>query len=393
MKAYLLPRLRARWKRWLLRLALIAFALGAGGFLLAASGIISIKASSGHWAITNWFLQFSKSRSMATHTIGTEVPSLDKPWRIMKGAGHYETACMPCHGSPAQPQPRVAEYMLPPPPGLSHIIEKRDAAELYYVVKHGIKFTGMPAWPAPHRDDEIWAVVAFLREMAKLDAPAYQELAIGPGRQTDGAPIESLKQPGGAPRAVLQSCARCHGVDGLGRGSGAYPVLAGQRREYLRASLEAYARKERHSGVMGVVAAGLTDQTMDELAAFYAGLPAGRGTSRSQDADAIARGREIALNGIPQSRVPPCIECHGPRAGPRNPHYPILNGQYPGYLALQLELFRKRHRGGTKYAHLMHFVAGNLTPEEMQDAAQYFSSLTAAGDSGTNNSTRTGRAP
>jgi cytochrome c553 len=375
MNVLQLPKLRAGWKRWPLRLALLALALGVCGFLLAASGIIPIKASSGHWAITEWFLQFSKTRSIATHTIGVKVPSLNEPWKILKGAGHFETACAPCHGSPAQPQPRVAEYMLPPPPGLTNIIGKRDAAELFYIVKHGIKFTGMPAWPAPHRDDEVWAVVAFLREMPKLDAAAYHELAVGPGRQAEGAPIENLQPPREAPRAVTQSCARCHGEDGLGRGTGAFPVIAGQRREYLRASLHAYARHGRHSGIMGAVAAGLSDKAIDELAAYYAGLPPGRARSRSPDAGAITRGQKIAFHGIPQSRVPPCIECHGPREGPRNPHYPILAGQHAEYLTLQLELFSKHHRGGTKYAHLMHFVAGHLTPEQMRDVAAYFASL------------------
>lgn len=367
---------RAGGKRWLLRFALLALVLGVGGFLGAASGIIPIKASAGHWAVTQWFLQFSKARSVATHTIGTKVPSLDEPWKILKGAGHFETACAPCHGSPARPQPRVAEYMLPTPPRLQQINEKFDPAELFYIVKHGIKFTGMPAWPAANRDDEVWATVAFLREMPKLDAEAYRELALGAGRQTEGAPIEDLQQPRKAPRAVTQSCARCHGFDGLGRGTGAFPKLAGQTPEYLRASLEAYALKQRHSGVMGPVAAGLTVQAMDELAAFYAQQHAPRAASSTgHDEAAITRGRDIALHGIPQKRVPPCIECHGPREGPRNPFYPVLAGQYADYLVLQLELFSKEHRGGTKYAHLMHYVAGHLTTNQMRDVSAFYESL------------------
>src|SRR5687768_7003788 len=58
-----------------------------GGFLGAASGIIPIKASSGHWAITRWFLQFSKQRSVATHTLGMESIPLDEPSLVLKGAG------------------------------------------------------------------------------------------------------------------------------------------------------------------------------------------------------------------------------------------------------------------------------------------------------------------
>ena len=51
--------------------------LAVGGLLLSASGIVSIKASSGHWRITKWFLNFSMSRSVETHSMGIEAPLLD----------------------------------------------------------------------------------------------------------------------------------------------------------------------------------------------------------------------------------------------------------------------------------------------------------------------------
>lgn len=143
------------WKRWLLRGTVLAAVLAAGGFLVAASGIVPIKASSGHWAITAWFLNFSSERSVSTHTIGMSAPPLDDPGLVLRGAGHYETACRPCHGSPVLPQPRVARGMTPPPPYLPPAIPRWEPEELFYIVKHGIKFTGMPAWPAQERDDEV----------------------------------------------------------------------------------------------------------------------------------------------------------------------------------------------------------------------------------------------
>jgi cytochrome c553 len=65
---------------------------------------------------------------------------------------------------------------------------------------------------------------------------------------------------------------------------------------------------------------------------------------------------------------------------PRNPAYPLVAGQYADYLVLQLELFKKQHRGGTAYAHLMHTVAVRLTPEQMRDVALYYASLDSASD-------------
>jgi mono/diheme cytochrome c family protein len=121
-----------------------------------------LKASSGHWAITAWFLHFTMRRSVATHSPGLQAPALDVPRLVLQGAGHYETGCRPCHGSVDLPLPRIAQQMTPPPPYLPPRITTWEPEELFYIVKHGVKFTGMPAWPSQQRDDEVWAMVAFL---------------------------------------------------------------------------------------------------------------------------------------------------------------------------------------------------------------------------------------
>jgi cytochrome c553 len=371
-------------KRWILTAAALLVLLPVGGFLGAASGVVPIKASSGHFAITEWFLQFSKRRSLATHTLGLELPSLDDRALVLKGAGHYETGCRPCHGSPELRHPRVARAMTPPPPYLPPQIAKWEPEELFYIVKHGIKFTGMPAWPAQQRDDEVHAMVAFLLAFPALDAGAYRQLVFGAqAPRTSVAPLPDLRGAPDPPRAVLASCARCHGVDGNGRGIGAFPKLSGQRREYLHSALQAYARDERHSGIMQPIAAALSAGEMAELAEYYAGLP---GLSANEDGASVAaaaeveRGREIATHGIPGQRVPSCMDCHGPAPRRKNPHYPRLAGQYAEYLVLQLQLFDQRQRGGSRYAHLMHKVAPRLGAQQMRDVAAYYASLRASSD-------------
>lgn len=353
-----------------------------GGFLLAASGIIPIKASSGHWAVTRWFLQFSKQRSVSTNTLGADAPPLDDARLVLKGAGAYETNCLACHGSPSLPSPRVARGMTPQPPYLPSTLHKYDGEEVFYIVKHGIKFTGMPAWPAQGRDDEVWAMVAFLRALPRLDAAGYERLVRGEAAASGEAePMTEMTGPRVLPRAILVSCARCHGADGAGRGEGAFPKLAGQRPEYLSLSLQSYARSERHSGVMEPNAAGLSAGEMREIALYYTSLPKLPPPLPSQEMlPAVRRGEAIARQGIPTQRVASCVSCHGPGAAPRNPVYPDLAGQYADYLVLQLELFKRQQRGGTAYAHLMHTVAARLTPEQMRDVALYYALLNSAPD-------------
>jgi cytochrome c553 len=370
--------LGAGLKRWLVEIAAILVIFAAGGFLIAASGIIPIKASSGHWAITRWFLIFSMHRSFSTHSLGIEAPPLDDPALVLRGAGAYEINCRPCHGSPELRHPRVARRMLPEPPYLPEKISEWEPEELFSLVKHGVKLTGMPAWPTQKRDDEVWAMVAFLLAFEELDAEGYRRLVYGPIPPAfEGAPIEGLLGPQNVPEAVTASCGRCHGVDGQGRGAGAFPRLAGQRPAYLDASLQAYARGTRHSGIMEPIAAGLSPGERRELALYYSRLsrlaPA---LSRHRPAPAsVERGREIAHRGIPGQRVPSCADCHGPGATRRNPVYPELAGQDAGYLVLQLQLFQGGRRGGSAWAHLMRPVASRLTPEQMRDVAAYYESL------------------
>lgn len=351
-------------RRWI-KVGLALGVLAAfGGLLVAASGLIPIKASSGHWVLTEMFLQFSKDRSLATHTLFLELPPLEAPRLVLQGAGHYETGCRPCHGSPELRSPRVPRAMLPPPPDLPSLVPSRSAEELFYVVKHGIKFTGMPAWPVQGRDDEVEAMVAFLLKLPGLDGAEYRQLVHGP----------TALEPGMAPRVVVQSCARCHGAKGEGRGLGAFPKLAGQRSEYQLAALEAYAQDHRYSGIMQPIAAGLRPEEWDQASDYYAGLSPGSlpRSAHNESEVVIERGREIAERGIPAQRTPSCRDCHGPGPERKNSAYPALAGQYAEYLVLQLELFKSRRRGGSSHAHLMMRVASTLSSEQMSDVARYY---------------------
>lgn len=364
-------------KRRLFKISVLLAGLGAVGFLIVASGIISIKASSGHWPITAWFLHFAMQRSVATHSLGVEPPVLTEPRLIMKGAGHYESGCRPCHGSPHRRPPKIVQSMTPPPPYLPPRIATWKPKELFYIVKHGVKFTGMPAWPTQQRDDEVWAVVAFLLAFPKLDSEQYNQLANGAiSMSGEASPRPGLPEPKQALREIIANCARCHGVNGGGRGLGAFPKLAGQRPEYLLGALQAFARGKRHSGIMQPIAVELSRETVHELAHYYGNLPASASKPPLQETStAVKRGEAIAHQGLPGQRVPSCADCHGPSATRRNPAYPVLAGQYADYLVLQLELFKKKHRGGSAYAHLMHAVVSQLTVEQMRDVAQYYESL------------------
>lgn len=367
------------WKRALVGVVVMAGVFAVGGFLYAWIGLAQIAASEGHWRITEWFLRFTMRNSVELSAFGIEPPPLDDPALVLKGAGHYATGCEPCHGAPGDVRSPIVLQMTPDPPPLPPKIQKRKPEQLFWIVKHGIKYTAMPGWVALEREDEVWAMVAFLQRMPQLSPEEYRQLAFGTHVEnstktgSDVAPyfLRPLTEPLGL---ILANCARCHGFDGAGRGLGAFPILAGQNEEYLFATLLAYAAGERRSGIMQPVAAGLSEETLRALARYYANQ-SGEAVGPVEAPDALVRGRDIAERGVTEQGIPACVECHGPRPGPRNPVYPNLAGQYADYLMLQLELFKAGKRGGTPYAHIMNHVASRLTQAQIRDLAVYYALL------------------
>ena len=142
-------------------------------FLLAWSGMYNVAASRGHWAFVEWFLAFGMRNSVELRAMAIRAPALDDPNLIKLGAAHFHGGCAFCHGAPGIPVSPIARQMLPSPPDLATSMRPWTDEELFWIVQHGIKYTGMPGWVALERADEIWAVVAFLKRMPLLNASSY----------------------------------------------------------------------------------------------------------------------------------------------------------------------------------------------------------------------------
>jgi mono/diheme cytochrome c family protein len=143
-----------------------SLALGAmGALVFIYSGFYNVAATDHHWPITHWAIETGRMRSIQVHAANIPaLPSLDDNVKIAMGTEHFAAHCAVCHGAPGVPHGDIAQGLYPPPPDLTKSAQRYSAAELFWILKNGIKSTGMPAWN-DHSDDELWATVAFLEKL------------------------------------------------------------------------------------------------------------------------------------------------------------------------------------------------------------------------------------
>ncbi len=162
-------------------LAVIAVA-AVGSFVWA--GIYNIGADDQHTRPVYALLQTVRERSIEARASKLEVPALKDPARIRQGAGNYNAMCTGCHLAPDMDETELSKGLYPAPPNLSR--KTVDAAEAFWVIKHGIKASGMPAWGKSMDDEYIWNMVAFLQQLPKLDANQYQAIVASSGGHSHG---------------------------------------------------------------------------------------------------------------------------------------------------------------------------------------------------------------
>jgi mono/diheme cytochrome c family protein len=153
-----------------------ALALVAAGALAIYLGAYNVAADIPHTQPVYWLLETARERSIEVRARRITVPGdLANQKRIESGAGQYAEMCASCHLAPGMKRTEIARGLYPRAPELRRGTDLTPAEE-FWVVKHGLKMTGMPAWGVTHSDELLWDVVAFLQKLPELSAEQYQAL-------------------------------------------------------------------------------------------------------------------------------------------------------------------------------------------------------------------------
>lgn len=195
---------------------LTTLVIGAGiGLGMVYGGKVDVAADSPHSDLIFSLLETAREKSIDQSVKDISVPvNLADKERIRRGAGNYDAMCASCHLAPGAKNSEIRMGLYPTPPDLSTLDEPStaEAARKFWVIKHGIKASAMPAWSKGGMDDEtIWDMVAFLQAMPGLTQARYSELVEASDGHSHGGLMESETmhgQVGGAATAPVQATGR-----------------------------------------------------------------------------------------------------------------------------------------------------------------------------------------
>jgi len=155
------------------------------------SGIYNVAADIPHTRLVYSMMSELRDRSIDARAGHIKVPPLADPALVLKGAGQYAAMCTGCHLTPGGKDSEIRAGLYPQPPDLAR--EHVDPRRAFWVIKHGVKMSAMPAWGKTHDDPTIWSMVAFLEVLPGMTAAQYRDMVskAPPDEDMDDMPHES----------------------------------------------------------------------------------------------------------------------------------------------------------------------------------------------------------
>lgn len=145
-------------------------------FAVIYSGIFNVAATVKDAAPLRWVLITTREASVQRRAQAVQVPALDGTKQVESGFRVFREQCAMCHTPPGREVTMMSKGLNPEAPPLVGLVEEMTDAELFWVTKNGIRFTGMPAWGSSHDDRDIWDTVAFMRTSPGMQAADYDAL-------------------------------------------------------------------------------------------------------------------------------------------------------------------------------------------------------------------------
>ncbi len=163
-------------KGWIKPILLLTSGSVIVALIVIYSGTINVAANYPDHAFTRWLLHTTMEQSVKAHASDITVPELNQPDKILNGFRHYREMCTGCHLAPGITSSEIRQGLMPQPPVLQKTVNNWSPAELFWIIKNGVRMTAMPAWGSTHNDEKIWEMVAFLKQLPAMTEEQYHTL-------------------------------------------------------------------------------------------------------------------------------------------------------------------------------------------------------------------------
>jgi mono/diheme cytochrome c family protein len=164
-----------------------ALIIAAGAVLFVFSGAYNVAATDLHVGLTKWMFHETMHRSVKARAGSVNAPAQFSEREIMAGFSDFNEMCVTCHGAPGKERSEIGKGLNPRPPSLVRVTDHWSNGEIFWILKNGIKMTGMPAFGPTHDDERIWAIVAFLTKLSDLTPERYAEMESNQKSKSDRA--------------------------------------------------------------------------------------------------------------------------------------------------------------------------------------------------------------
>ena len=158
--------------------------LAVAGAAYIHRGAFDVAASTPHNAFEQWLLNTVMIRSVMAMSGDISQPPHFTDEMIKDGFNHFDDMCTGCHGGPGIERSEIGKGLNPQAPNLVDAVKFWSPAQLFWIVKNGVKMTGMPSFGETHDDNEVWSIVAFIEKLPGMSAEEYQQIKKQAGPDT-----------------------------------------------------------------------------------------------------------------------------------------------------------------------------------------------------------------
>ncbi|MCP8939435.1 cytochrome c [Alsobacter sp. SYSU M60028] len=161
---------------------LLAILAAVGVAVFTFGGYMPVGAQGEDPALVKWALVKVRSSAIRREAVDRPPADFQTPARVQAGARAFAArGCVNCHGGPGVEWAKFSEGLNPSPPDLKEVADDLSPAEVFWVVKNGIRMTGMPSFAAAGvADDEIWSLAAFVKALPKTSDADYKTWTAAP---------------------------------------------------------------------------------------------------------------------------------------------------------------------------------------------------------------------